>query len=1140
MSKADALRGLEILTSRKTISIDQLFPDPIFQTPYQPVVQYIESLAAGTKQETASHDFFRDFVRDVFPNVTAHHEVVAKRGFVDFVLIESNSNPIFFELKPLFILNKTDRRLDAEVLSWKDHGDQVRKYLRSNEYVLLSDLKEVYLFNRMALVEYEPFEHLSFQDLTNRFLASENLADALRRIEDQTVKIDLDKSFFEDLKEWYNAFEKVEFDATPARRTELIVLLLNKLVFIKTLEDFNLVGFQFLLDEYEKNKDKWIQKGPERSLRQFFNDIEMFFEENYDTELFTTNVWQYVVKSEKNVRLFQDNFEAMLGVGRWKRTFSQGLTHYNYRLIDEDIFGKAYETFIAENRKDEGIYYTPKSITAYMAKKLVESLFEPVVDEVMAALDKNNLQFDIAVKAMERLERIKILDPASGSGSFLIKALREIYLQYGKIIEATDWVVRMEKENLFDAPTNYRETVEFRALFRLKRDQQIEHIARVVLLHIFAIDKDERALDTAKANIWKEAVKLNPRQYNWRRLEGISHILPNLSMNCVAGDSLQEVAIEEQLQVLAEHSDKIAELQRIRKEYIDNPFEPKVLDGLQPIKKELHDILSTALPDPKNQLFVALECWTAFFDSNGNALPSAAQGFDGAISNPPWEAIKPVQKEYAKIPKGSRDILNFSNYFKEKIQSDEEFRNGWRDYQDFYRRYTDFLFSRYTHQGKGDPNYYKFFLERDLELIRRDGHLAILVPSGFQTDVGCKSLRELAVFENSFEEIASFENRGYETEIKEKPKRVKLFPEVHPQFKFSILLIQKRKPKKKSIFDGRFYLQKPSDLDNVKPLRYSPVMIEKFSPINLGIMEFRNEDDARICHKIRDEHSLIKDLDLRFYTEIHMTNANRLFIPSTSKDSKKSSALAVFEGKMIHQYRADFEAPRFFIDREAGEEEVRRKLAARVKRLAKLEAEPNPASLKIDLDEFRLGIRDVGASTNERSILASLIPRNVFVGNTINYLINYRFAEKKGKLSQELIPRDDLLYLLAVLNSLTLNFYIRNKISSHVSISFLYEMPVPSAEKNIRSQIVNLSRQIVLANDSQNYFSELGKKPAKSFDAIQARAEIEVLIAKDVYGLSFDDWKYLTSTFVQGESETKVELDSIIRQSLFNYSKENS
>ena len=65
---------------------------------------------------------------------------------------------------------------------------------------------------------------MPFLELTERFLASENLVDALRRIEDQTVKVDLDKSFFEDLKEWYEAFEKIAFiEDGGLNKTELIV-----------------------------------------------------------------------------------------------------------------------------------------------------------------------------------------------------------------------------------------------------------------------------------------------------------------------------------------------------------------------------------------------------------------------------------------------------------------------------------------------------------------------------------------------------------------------------------------------------------------------------------------------------------------------------------------------------------------------------------------------------------------------------------------------------------------------------------------------------------------------------------------------------------------------------------------------------
>ncbi len=47
-----------------------------------------------------------------------------------------------------------------------------------------------------------------------------------------------------------------------------------------------------------------------------------------------------------------------------------------------------------------------------------------------------------------------------------------------------------------------------------------------------------------------------------------------------------------------------------------------------------------------------------------------------------------------------------------------------------------------------------------------------------------------------------------------------------------------------------------------------------------------------------------------------------------------------------------------------------------------------------------------------------------------------------------------------------------------------------------------------------------------------ARAALEVFIARELYGLSRDDWQHLTGTFTFGSSETKAELDEIIRQSL--------
>ena len=53
----------------------------------------------------------------------------------------------------------------------------------------------------------------------------------------------------------------------------------------------------------------------------------------------------------------------------------------------------------------------------------------------------------------------------------------------------------------------------------------------------------------------------------------------------------------------------------------------------------------------------------------------------------------------------------------------------------------------------------------------------------------------------------------------------------------------------------------------------------------------------------------------------------------------------------------------------------------------------------------------------------------------------------------------------------------------------------------------------------------------KSPRDVRERAALEVFIARELYGLSLDDWKHLAGTFTFGSGPTKEELDEIIRQS---------
>src|ERR1022692_1033917 len=190
------------------------------------------------------------------------------------------------------------------------------------------------------------------------------------------------------------------------------------------MEDYSLVRYRQLQDDWECAKEKWKAKGAHRIVRQFLSDFEEFFEDYYDTELFERSIWDELDLDPKNLDRFARLLEAALGVDDWSKMFQRGIVHYNYRLIDEDIFGKSYEMFLAANRKDEGIYYTPASITAPMAESLVNSLAGKLVDDICVAVGSQQCDFVRAEQLMAQLAEIRVADTACGSGGFLIKVLR--------------------------------------------------------------------------------------------------------------------------------------------------------------------------------------------------------------------------------------------------------------------------------------------------------------------------------------------------------------------------------------------------------------------------------------------------------------------------------------------------------------------------------------------------------------------------------------------------------------------------------------------------------------------------------------------------------------------------------------------
>jgi len=1160
----DILIALQEFTGQERIDFLPLAPDTRKPSPYAPIEKYLLDLKNGAKPESAAEDLFTALCKDVL-GFEPTRQVGVKEGFVDFILPEPTGETLPLELKPLFQRDGTDAVWSKDA-NPEHHVTQVKKYLADHEYLVLTDLRTAWFFSaRDFFFEDRPFHKLPFADFLGRCRETRSVLDAVRRLEDTAEKPELEQQFFDDLKIWFNEFDKVKW-TPPDLAAESIILLINKLIFARTIEDFGLVPYRYTQDAYAQHTRDWQAKGPHRIVPKFLAQFEEFFDDYYDTEIFSARVWDRLDKDPANLQRFCDKLNFILGINTWDQTFStRGIVHYNYRRIDEDIFGKSYEMFLASNRKDEGIYYTPAGITGPMADSLVNSLAGKLVDEICDAVGSQKCDFKRAEKLMAQLFEIRVADTACGSGGFLIKALRSFWNQYQRIDKASAWVLKILKpENgemfLAEMPPNVEAALAFRRIQNL--DNRRILIAQILLRHIFGVDKDPGAIEVAKTNIWKEAVKLSPADYNYRDLKtDVVKILPNLELNFHCADSLVDVELKKQAEWLAEyHRAELKKLAELRARYIKNPMLHEALDEALALRKQVRanfveHFQTENLPCEPGGF--ALHFWPCWFEGDGKAknvvsglrpdgraAGSTLQpaGFDGIIGNPPWEGFKPIAKEFvAKLKtnfsKGTMAGTDFTPWFDKKLKDDPDFRAKWDEYVASYEKFSEFFGQRYKFQGGGDINLYKLFIEGDLNLVRDGGRLSLLVPSGLQTDEGCGPLRKLMLVENCFEELTSFENRGYNVIESGKEKTKQIFPDVDSRFKFGFFkLVKGERASGGHAFDGRFYLHDPKDAFT-PPIKYSVEMIRRFSPENFGIMEFRSEMDYELCSKVRGKHPLLKDSEFRLSTELHMTNDNHFFRKLAGK-KPAAGQLPLYEGKMIHQFDADYSPGNYAVVEKEVREELLRK---EIYRLAKLVREVEPKKLegktvpekreeletrlreifkakkfKLQYEFPRTVYREIGRTTDERTIIATEVPADVCLNNKLPYAapFNYQLSDK-GQLEQTILETNETRSLLTLLNSLVLNFYLRSKISATLNMFYMYELPIPE-----------------LSAAQKKRLAEFAGKLLKNPHDVKERAALETFIARELYGLSLDDWQHLTGTFTFGGGESKAELDEIIRQSI--------
>jgi len=642
------------------------------------VKSYIQNLCAGSRPETALREalFAVNSIlgKYLYGYASAPPEVM-EDGFVDYLIKDRFGHIIILELKsPFDSVKERDRagrimvrRLKQQRLNWEAHREQIKKYIMKGEYVVLTNLKEWVFFSRsLNPIDPKPFYSTTLAEFIKEYEVIGNLKDYADRREYQSVRYELDRKFLESLKKWVMKLSEAKFNVDDERKIELIIGLINKFIFIQTLDDYGVIDFKWILRNWEHYNNAWISKGKLKVLEEFFKMVNEWFYSYYDTELFRENVMDYIEKSEENIDLFYNSFRMVLGLTYLQTPIEfKGIMQYNFRLIDEDVLGKAYEIFLAERRREKGAYYTPKYITEYIVENTVGKIYDELLKEIRTSLESE--EFDKSSELIKKFTSIKVLDPACGSGSFLIKALRKIKSKYDELNEIV--------KGLKGKYMKYYSSFELlqKVQDKLNRISKIENmigpgggrelISRLILRHIHGVDLDRRALEVAKVNIWLEAIKLSPSEFRFDRLPSrAEHILPDLQMNFGNGDSLIGLPEDLTVEMLSKkHKDDVVKLFRLRQKYLEDPTNPEFVEEIEEIKnklrKELNEEFNKYLREKNLPLEIfdrtrpfhwALEFWHVFFNESGIPLPEEWRGFEVVIGNPPYVENKRLNLEIKK------------------------------------------------------------------------------------------------------------------------------------------------------------------------------------------------------------------------------------------------------------------------------------------------------------------------------------------------------------------------------------------------------------------------------------------------------------------------------------------------------------
>lgn len=215
---------------------------------------------------------------------------------------------------------------------------------------------------------------------------------------------------------------------------------------------------------------------------------------------------------------------------------------------------------------------------------------------------------------------------------------------------------------------------------------------------------------------------------------------------------------------------------------------------------------------------------------------------------------------------------------------------------------------------------------------------------------------------------------------------------------------------------------------------------------------------------------------------------------------------------MIWHFDSNYSEPRYWIEEKALRNEF---LEKRRKRVGIVSV---PTDIRNDYEVYRLAIRKIASNTNERTLVAAVIPPHGFAGNSLT--VNFPFRNDPMRFNELGMSNSELLVLMGILNSFVSDYTLRSRMTTNLNLFYLYQLPIPhlNSESSLYSKILNrVARLSCTTPQFDDLASEVGLASHKQgattpAERARLRAELDGLVSH-LYGLTESEFAHVLTTF---------------------------